>query len=514
MSGIAGTVARGFINSKLTPLLMAAFLGIGLYSAWLMPKEEDPQIEVPMADIAVRYPGATPQEVKSRVAEPLERLISNIEGVEYVYSTSMSGRALVSARFYVGASPEKSMVKLYEEMLKHMDKVPKGASMPLIKSRAVDDVPVLVLTLHSDAPNYDSFQLRRIADEMAMDLKTADGVADVTVHGGRKREVRVKLAPNRLTAYNLDPPKIAKQLKGANQQMDAGAFQSNDDSYLVETGDFLTSAKEVKNLVVGVEQGSPVYLKQVADVSDGAGEPEKYVSFGYGEEHHGSASADTASTHGLQPAVTISVAKRSGQDAMTIAERSLNNVESLESTLVPNEVTVSTTRNYGETASDKVSELLLHLLAAIAAVTLIVSLAMGWRGGLVVFLSVSVSFALTLFIYYFFGYTLNRITLFALIFVTGIVVDDSIIVAENMERHFQMKRLSKLQAAIAAINEVGNPTILDTLTVIAAVLFFLAFGRRTCFTQPWSGLMLRTVSKAVRAWSYRSAFMCAMPIQV
>ncbi|WP_105011931.1 efflux RND transporter permease subunit [Salinibacter sp. 10B] len=472
MSGIAGTIARGFINSKLTPLLMAAFLGIGLYSAWLTPKEEDPQIEVPMADVVVQYPGATPQEVERRVAEPLERLISNIDGIEYVYSTSMPGRALVSARYYVGASSEQSMVKLYEEMLKHMDQMPEGASMPLIKSRAVDDVPVLALTLHSDDPNYDDYQLRRIGSEMAMDLKKIDGVADVSVHGGRKRSVRVRLDPNRLAAYNLDPPAIARQLTASNQQMDAGTFQSGDTSYMVETGDFLGSAEDVQDLVVGVHQGSPIYLKQVADVTDGPGEPEKYVSFAYGEGHPASGDSAIAvqNTSGLQPAVTIAVAKRSGQDAMTIAERALQKVDALEATLVPNEVSVSTTRNYGKSASNKVTELLLHLLVAIGAVTLIVSLAMGWRGGLVVFLSVPISFALTLFVYYFFGYTLNRITLFALIFVTGIVVDDSIIVAENMERHFKMKRLPKLQAAINAINEVGNPTILATLTVIAAVL--------------------------------------------
>jgi len=479
MKGIAGTIARGFINSKLTPLLMAAFLGIGLYSAWLTPKEEDPQIEVPMADIAVRYPGATPQEVERRIAEPLERLISNIEGIEYVYSTSMPGRAMVSARYLVGAPSEQSMVKLYEEILKHMDQMPEGASMPLIKTRAVDDVPVLTLTLHSDDSAYDDYQLRRIGNEMAMDLKTIDGVADVKVHGGRDREVRVKLDPNRLAAYEMDPPAIARQLQASNRQMDAGAFQSGDRSYLVETGEFFGSVEEVKNLVVGVHRGSPVYLKQVADVTDGPGEPEKYVSFAYGDgsdaaragsTRTSSSSARAPASGGLQPAVTVAIAKRSGQDAMTIAERALQKVDALEASLVPNEVTVSTTRNYGKSASDKVAELLLHLLVAIGAVTLIVSLAMGWRGGLVVFLSVPISFALTLFVYYFFGYTLNRITLFALIFVTGIVVDDSIIVAENMERHFKMKRLPKFQSAIAAINEVGNPTILATLTVIAAVL--------------------------------------------
>lgn len=464
-SGIAGRIARAFINSKLTPLLMAAFLGIGLYSAWVTPKEEDPQIDVPMVDIAVRYPGATPQEVKSRVAEPIERLASNIEGVEYVYSTAMPGRALVSVRYYVGEDPEGSTVKLYEELLKNMDQMPPEASQPLIKSRAVDDVPILTLTLHSEQA--DDYELRRVGEEMAADLKTTDGVAETAVHGGRPRQVRVALNPTQVAAHELDPPAIAEQLRAANQQSDAGAFDRNDTSYLVETGGFLTSVEAVRNLVVGMHEGRPVYLKQVATVTDGPAEPENYVSFAYGA---GTPQPDSLEKSGTRSAVTVAVAKRDGRDAMTIAERSLDKLETLEQTLVPEGVTVSTTRNYGETASEKTSELLLHLLAAIIAVTFVVSLAMGWRGGLVVFLSVPISFALTLFVYYFFGYTLNRITLFALIFVTGIVVDDSIIVAENIERHFKMGRLPKLQSALAAVDEVGNPTILATLTVIAAVL--------------------------------------------
>jgi multidrug efflux pump subunit AcrB len=464
-SGIAGRIARSFINSKLTPLLMAAFLGIGLYSAWVTPKEEDPQIDVPMVDIAVRYPGATPQEVKSRVAEPIERLASNIEGVEYVYSTSMPGQALVSVRYYVGEDPEASTVKLYEELLKNMDQMPPEASQPLIKSRAVDDVPILTLALHSEQVG--DYELRRVGEEMAADLKTTDGVAEVSVHGGRPRQVRVALDPTQVAAHALDPPAIAKQLRAANQEADAGTFARNDESYLVETGGFLTSAEDVRNLVVDMHEGRPVYLKQVATVTDGPAEPENYVSFAYGA---GTPRPDSLARGEARSAVTVAVAKRSGRDAMTIAERSLDKLETLEQTLVPEGVTVSTTRNYGETASEKTNELLLHLLAAILAVTFVVSLAMGWRGGLVVFLSVPISFALTLFVYYFFGYTLNRITLFALIFVTGIVVDDSIIVAENIERHFKMGRLPKLQSALAAVDEVGNPTILATLTVIAAVL--------------------------------------------
>ncbi len=475
-TGLAGRLAQPFINSKITPLLMAAFLGIGIYSVWLTPKEEDPQIEVPMVDIMVQQPGATPEEVESRIVEPLERLLGNIEGVEYIYANAMQGQAAVSVRYYVGEDIPRSLVKLYEQILKRMEQMPPGASMPLLKTRAVNDVPILSLTLHSDT--YSDYELRQMGTELASELQRADGVAAIDVIGGRKRTVNVRIDPNRLMAYNLDLPAIAEQVQAANSQLQSGSFRSGNAEYLVETGEFLETAEDVRNLVVGVHSGQPVYLRDVATVTDGPGEPQRYVQFGYGAHHRPEAAGESnesraaASNEALAtyPAVTLALAKRSGADAMSVAENALATLEETRSTLLPSDVTVTQTRNYGASASDKVSELFLHLIIAILTVTVVVGLSMGWRGGLVVFLSVPISFALTLFVYYMFGYTLNRITLFALIFVTGIVVDDSIIVAENMERHFKMRRLPFAQAAIAAINEVGNPTILATFTVIAAVL--------------------------------------------
>ncbi|MES3629522.1 MAG: efflux RND transporter permease subunit [Longimonas sp.] len=475
-SGFAGRLAQPFINSKITPLLMAAFLGIGIYSIWLTPKEEDPQIEVPMVDIFVEQPGATPEEVESRIIEPLEHLLSNIEGVEYIYSTAMAGQASVSVRYYVGEDIPRSLVKLYEQILKRMEQMPPGASMPLIKTRDVDDVPILALTLHSDT--YDDYDLRQMGNELATVLKRSDGVAAIDVIGGRSRTVQVHTDPSRLAAYGLDLPAIAEQMQAANQQVEAGSFRAGDAEYLVETGPFLEHAEDVRNLVVGVHDGAPVYLSDVATITDGPSEAERYVQFGYGVHHLPKASDEQeapdedarAEALAAYPAVTLAVAKRGGADAMSVAENVTETLEQTRPTLLPADVTVSTTRNYGESASDKVSELFLHLIIAILTVTVVVGLSMGWRGGLVVFLSVPISFALTLFVYYMFGYTLNRITLFALIFVTGIVVDDSIIVAENMERHFKMRRLPFAQAALTAINEVGNPTILATFTVIAAVL--------------------------------------------
>lgn len=462
-NGLAGSIAKMFINSKLTILLMVAFLVIGTYSSFLIPREEEPQIDVPIADIFVKYNGASPKEVESRVIKPLEKIVSNIKGVEYVYATAMKEQAMIIVQFYVGEDIERSFVKLYNEIMRHMDQMPQGVSLPLIKTRAIDDVPMLGLTLWSK--NYDDYQLKQIANEVTNEIKKVTDVATTKTIGGRKHQVRVVLDKDKLAENNLDLLQIAQSIKANNQQGSAGSFNKNDIEYLVNTGNFLKSAKEVENLIVGVYKEQPVYLHQIAKVINGAEIPKNYVSFGYGK-----ASKKSEKHHSEYPAVTISVAKRKGADAMKISEKILQKINHLKQELIPDDVTVEITRNYGETASEKVSELLMHLIGAIIAVTLVVMLAMGWRGGLVVFLSVPVTFALTLFAYYFLDYTLNRITLFALVFVTGIVVDDSIIIAENMHRHFKMKRLPFKQAALYAINEVGNPTILATFTVIASVL--------------------------------------------
>ncbi|MDP2688110.1 MAG: efflux RND transporter permease subunit [Aequorivita sp.] len=461
--GFAGKIAKLFISSKLTVLLMIVFMVIGVYSSFLIPREEEPQIDVAMADIFIGYPGASPTEVESRVVKPLEKLLSNIPGVEYVYSTSSKEGAMVIVQFFVGEDIERSFVKLYNEMNKHMDKMPPGVTMPLVKPRAIDDVPMLGITLWSES--YDDFQLKQIADELTQEIEKVSQVSTTHKIGGRNRQLRVVLDKDKLAASGLDFLGVAEMIKANNQQMSSGSFDRNDTEFLVTTGNFLKSATDVENLVVGVQQNQPIYLKQVANIFDGPEIPSKYVSFGFG-----GASENVTKYASEYPAVTISVAKRKGADAMKIADVIIAKVDHLRSNLIPDDVHMEITRNYGETASNKVSELLMHLIGAIIAVTLVVMLAMGWRGGLVVFLSVPITFALTLLSYYLLDYTLNRITLFALVFVTGIVVDDSIIIAENMHRHFKMKRLPFKQAAIYAINEVGNPTILATFTVIASVL--------------------------------------------
>ncbi|PCE64704.1 efflux RND transporter permease subunit [Sediminicola luteus] len=461
--GIAGKIAKAFIGSKLTVLLMIVFMVIGVYSSFLIPREEEPQIDVPMADIFVGYPGASPTEVESRVIKPLEKLISNIKGVEYVYSTSMKEQGMVIVQFYVGEDIERSFVKLYNELNKHMDQMPKGVTPPLVKTRAIDDVPMLGLTLWSE--NYDDYQLKQIAGELTNEIEKVNDVSITQKIGGRDRQIRVVLDKDKMAGSQQDFLTVAQAIKANNAQLGAGNFINNDTEFSLSTGSFLTSAEDVGNLVVGTFNNQPVYLKQIAEIVDGPELPQNYVSLGFGQA---SPKAQTYTSE--YPAVTISVAKRKGADAMKISDVILDKIEHLKLDLIPDDVHVEVTRNYGETASQKVSELLMHLIGAIIAVTFVVMLAMGWRGGLVVFLSVPITFALTLLSYYMLDYTLNRITLFALVFVTGIVVDDSIIIAENMHRHFKMKRLPFKDAALYAINEVGNPTILATFTVIASVL--------------------------------------------
>jgi len=462
--GFAGKIANGFIKSKLTILLMIAFLLIGGYSTMLIPREEEPQIKVPMADVFIGYPGAEPKEVETKVTEPLEKIVSNVKGVEYVYSTSMKGQAMLVVQFYVGEDVERSLVKLYNELVKNIDKMPQGVTMPQVKSRAIDDVPVLGITLWSE--HYSDYALKQLGEEVTSEIKKINDVAGVNIIGGRSREVKVVLDKDKMAEGNVDFLNIAKQVQVGNAQLQSGNLLRNDSAFAVQTGNFLSGANDVRNLVVGVNQQQPVYLKEIAYIEDGPETPDRYVFFGYGSAD----TAEAAKYRSNYPAVTLSIAKKTGADAMKLSRQILDKVQHLKKNLIPNDVHVTVTRNYGQTASDKVSELLFHLFIAIVVVTIFVMLAMGWRGGLVVFLSVPVTFALTLFSYYFLGYTLNRITLFALVFITGIVVDDSIIIAENMHRHFKMRRLPLLQAALFAINEVGNPTILATFTVIAAVL--------------------------------------------
>ncbi|HZT44361.1 MAG TPA: efflux RND transporter permease subunit [Chthonomonadaceae bacterium] len=463
--GLAGRLAAAFVHSKLTPLLILVSLLLGAFAVLRTPREEEPQIIVPMMDVMVAMPGATAKEVEQRVTVPMEKLLWEIPGVEYVYTTSSPGQSLAIVRFTVGQDQEASLVRLREKLQSHYDIIPPGASLPIIKPRSIDDVPILALTLHS--AHYDSYALRQFASRVDDAIKQVDDVSETTMIGGRRREVRVILDKARLAGFGLTPDGIAQALSGANARAQAGSFSHDNTDIAVKTGAFLTDAKEVGAVVVGAANGRPIFLKDVATIRDGPEEPASYVLFGYGR------ASGPASSRPVEPAVTISVAKRPGKNAIDIANNVLAKVDSLKGTLLPSDVAVTVTRNYGETASEKSGELLFHMLLAVLSVTLLIALTLGRRESLVVLVAIPVTLALTLLVFYLYGYTLNRITLFALIFSIGILVDDAIVVVENIVRHYRMpegERKPPLAAAILAVDEVGNPTILATFTVIAAIL--------------------------------------------
>jgi multidrug efflux pump subunit AcrB len=465
--GFAGRIAHYFINSKLTPLIMVFSILLGAFAILQTPREEEPQIVVPMMDVFVEMPGSTAQEVEQRVTTPMEKLIWEIPGVEYIYSTTRPGLGMAIVRFKVGEKEEDSIIKLYNKLYSHFDLIPPGASKPIIKPRSIDDVPILALTFWSN--RYDSYTLRRVASEVDREIQSIDDVSQTQVIGGERRQIRVLLNPTRMAGFGVAPAALMGTIDRANQRLQVGEFAAANQEYDVETGDFLRNADDVGRVVVGVSSGHPVYLRDVAEVRDGPEEPANYVLFGYGS----GAKVKSASAMGESPAVTLTVSKRKGQNAVTVAKRVMEKVENLKGTLIPVGVEVTVTRNYGATAQEKSNELLKHLLLATLSVTLLIALALGWRSSMVVLAAVPVTLALTLFIYFIYGYTLNRVTLFALIFSIGILVDDAIVVVENITRHFHLpenKGRPLADVAVEAVDEVGNPTTLATWTVIAAIL--------------------------------------------
>ncbi len=455
--GAAGRFAHAWIDSKLTPLVIVASLALGAFSVWKLPREEEPQIKVPMIDLFVGLPGASPREVEERVTRPMEKLLWEIPGVEYIYSTSSPGGALAIVRFRVGEDEEKSIVKLNQKMFANFDLIPQGATQPLIKPRSIDDVPILALTLSST--RYGPFELRRVAAQVHDTIKQAPDVAAVTIIGGERREVRVTLDESRLSAYSLSPLQVYGALEGANRRLPSGSFSSANREFLIETGDFLRTAADVSDVVVAVAGGKPVYVRDVATVADGGAEPADYVQY--------------AANGQFRPAVTLAIAKRKGTNAIDVAENVLRRLEPLKGSLIPSDIDVAITRQYGETAAEKSNELLFHMLIAVVSVSVLIWIVLGFRESLIVFTAIPVTLALTLTVFYLYGYTLNRITLFALIFSIGILVDDAIVVVENVVRHARLPANSGrpvMEVAVEAVDEVGNPTILATLTVIAAIL--------------------------------------------
>ncbi len=458
--GFAGRLASVFIDSKLTPIVVAASLLLGVFSILMLPREEEPQIKVPMIDVMVAMPGATAAEVENRVTRPMEKLLWEIAGVEYLYSTATPGGNMTVVRFKVGTDLENALVRLNQKLQANFDRIPLGVTPPLVKPRTIDDVPILALTLHS--ARYDHATLHRLATQLDDVVKQIPQVAETTVIGGQHRAIRVQLDPQKLASRNLSPGYVVPMLQQANAQTHAGSQAYANQETLLQTGTFFRDARDVGAVVLGVFDGRPVYLRDVAMVVDGQAEPADYVLFGRG----GAAGTDEA-------AVTLSIAKRPGANAVDVVTDVLRKVEALKGTLIPADIEVAISRDYGATASEKSNELLLHMGIAVFGVAILILLFLGWRESLVVLLAIPVTLGLTLLVFYLYGYTLNRITLFALIFSIGILVDDAIVVVENIVRHMALpscRRKRLLQIAVEAVDEVGNPTILATLAVIAAVL--------------------------------------------
>src|SRR5579864_8387738 len=408
----AGRIAHSFIQSKLTPLAITGALLLGAFAIWQTPREEEPQIIVPMLDVFVQMPGASAQEVEQRVTIPMEKLLREVPGVEYLYSISRPGVSTVIVRFYVGQKEEDAIVRTYNKLYSNFDRIPPGASQPLIKVRSIDDVPILALTLWG--PDYSSYQLRRVAGELEQSIKQLDDVSETKIIGGQPRQVRVVLDTQRLAAYGLTPGAVVGKLQQANSRDIAGSFARDNQEFQVEAGRFFTRTEDLQQVVVGVHASRPVYLRDVVEkLEDGPAEPDSYVMFA-------NARGGTGKTVGAEyPAVTITLAKRKGTNATIISERVLEKLTHLHGYVLPNDLNITITRNYGETAKDKSNELLKHLLIATLSVTLLIALALGWRESGVVLLAVPVTLALTLAVFYLYGYTLNRVTLFALIFSIG-----------------------------------------------------------------------------------------------
>jgi multidrug efflux pump subunit AcrB len=462
--GLAGRVAAAFLDSKLTPLLVIASLLLGAFAVLVTPREEEPQISVPMVDVFVALPGASAREVEQRLVTPLEKALYEIPDVEYVYSTSQPSGGMIIVRYRVGTDPDTAALRVHAKLAERAAVLPAGAPPPLVAPRGIDDVPVLAYTLWSTTAT--PLQLRQVAHELAVELGRHPRTARVDVLGGDRRAVNVVLDRERLATHGLSLLQVHQALAGLDWNLPAGSFAAADVETELEVGALFRHVDDVGAAVVGVHAGKPVYLRDVADVRDGAQEPSQYVWI-----TSGAAGAHKELPPGLDaPAVTLAIAKKPGTNAVTLVEELDDLVDRLAGPLLPSGITVTKTRDYGFTADEKSSELMKHLGLATVSVVVLMAFALGWREAVVVAVAVPVTLALTLAASYAMGYTLNRVTLFALIFAIGILVDDAIVVVENIHRHYGLREAPARLATVLATDEVGNPTILATFTVIGALL--------------------------------------------
>ncbi len=468
--GFSGGVARAFLTTEITPLLALTGLLLGLFAILVTPREEEPQINVTFANVFVPFPGASASEVEHLVSTPAEQVLSEIEGVEHIYSVSRPGMAVLTVQYEVGEPRTEAIVRLYNAIYSNQDWLPQnlGVGQPLIKPKGIDDVPIVTLTLWSDDDRKGAEELQKVAHAVEAELKRVNGTRDIYTVGGADRVVHVTLDPVRLAGHDLSVSDLRQALQMSNNTRSAGELVRDNREIVVQAGEFLSSVEEIGELVVGLHQNSPVYLRDVAEIRLGSDQPESYVWFGTGAAYQ--APQGGQPPVGEFPAVTVAIAKQPGTNAVDIADQVIERFEQLKGVFVPDDIHVTVTRNYGETADAKAKKLISKLIFATGSVVLLVLLTLGWREAFIVGAAIVVTLLITLFASWGWGFTLNRVSLFALIFSIGILVDDAIVVVENIHRHINLGGKTLLEAIPVAVDEVGGPTILATFTVIAALL--------------------------------------------
>ena len=471
--GISGNTAKHFLTTQITPLLALVGVLLGIFAVLITPREEDPQINVTFANVFIPFPGATATEVESLVATPAEQVISEISGIDHVYSTSTPGMAVLTVQFLVGENRTDAIVRLYNKLYSNQDWLPEnlGVGQPIIKPKGIDDVPIVAVTLWSEDPAVGAYELSLVSHGLETELKRIDGTRDIYTIGSPARVMHVVLDPQALSGYNIDIRDLGNALQSANSARTGLTVTAENREILVQAGTFLTSPEEIAELVVGVFDGKAVYLQDVATISEGVDSPSQYVSIavGKGSLLEGNV-VESALINNPQPAVTLAIAKKPGTNAVDIANQVIKRLDELKGTFIPDDVEVSITRNYGTTAQAKSEKLIQKLIIETIAVILLVMWALGWREGLIVGAAVAVTLLITLFASWAYGFTLNRVSLFALIFSIGILVDDAIVVVENIHRHMALGKQKLIDLIPVAVDEVGGPTILATFTVIAALL--------------------------------------------
>ena len=466
--GVSGRIAKFFQDSQLTPLLaLVAFL-LGVFAGAVTPREEEPQINVTMANVFIPFPGASVRDVETLIATPAEQVLAQMTGVEHVYSVSRTGMAVLTVQFKVGVPRIDALVRLYDTINSNRDWVSPslGVGEPIIKPKGIDDVPVVTLTLWSEVADRGAFELERVAHAAEVELKRVPGTREVQTLGGPGRSVRVLLDTDRLAAHGVSALDVRNALQLANIAAPTGSLVRDNREIVVETGNYLESAADVKALMIGAFDGLPVFVADVAEVADGPDHPVRFVWFGIGAA--GAREGLAAGTE--HPAVTLQVTKKPGENAVDVADRVMQRVDELRGTIIPADVKAAVTRNYGATANDKARQLIQKLIFATLSVVLLVLVTLGRREALIVGIAVLLTLATTLFASWAWGFTLNRVSLFALIFSIGILVDDAIVVVENIHRRMSLERKPLAEVIPLAVDEVGGPTILATFTVIAALL--------------------------------------------